>query len=116
VTLLGQIATALAGVFLLLSITLGFGVYHYRNEALDLARDLVVAGVNKATCEAGIKAQNEAVEALALDYEARIASFKPVTRTEYRDRTVVRYVDRNITTEECHETASAIATVRALHP
>ena len=111
-TLLGQIFAGIAAVLLLVCIVLGIGVYHYRTEAADYARDLVVAGVNKATCDSALDEQRKLVKAMKLEPKAP----KVITKTEYRDKLVIKYVDHNITQEECRETSAHIDAMRRLFP
>ena len=111
-TLLGQIFAGIAAVLLLVCIGLGIGVYHYRTEAADYARDLVVAGVNKATCDSALDEQRKLVEAIKLKPKEP----KVITKPEYRDKLVIRPVDKNITREECSETSAHIDAMRRRFP
>ena len=111
-TIFGQIFAGVSAVLFMLCIGLGMGLYHYRAEAADYARDLVVAGVNKQTCDAALNEQRKLVEEMR---HKKVAP-KVITKTKYQDRIVVKYVDRNITQGECRETSAHIDAARRLFP
>lgn len=111
-TIIGKAFAAIAAALLLLCIALGFGLYHYRVQAAEYARDLVVAGANKQTCESALQEQREYVEKLKIEPKQP----EVITQVKYRDKIVVKYVDRNITQEECRETSAHIDAARRLFP
>jgi hypothetical protein len=87
-------------------------LYSYRGELRSVALEYATASANSATCRAILAEQNAELERMWHEKPAP----RTITRTEYRDRVVIQYVDRNITQEECHETAAHIDAARRLFP
>ena len=97
--------------------------YHYRSAWRVSLGDIAAANAeialekaNGNVCRSALEDQNDAIEVLRIDYEKRIASIRPTTITGFKDRLVIKYVDRNITQGECHETAAAVDAVRRRYP
>jgi hypothetical protein len=84
-----------------------------REHDLDECRALsATASANVVRLRAALVDQSDLIEAQRINYEERIASIRPITRVEVRERLKIVYVDRNISEEECRETASTIDAVR----
>jgi hypothetical protein len=100
-------------------LTLGGLAYYYRSElrvalsGIDAANaQTAIEQANTNACKQELQDQNAAIERMRHDRPPPTA----ITRTEYRDRIVVRYVDRNITQEECRETSAHIDAARRMFP
>jgi hypothetical protein len=93
-------------------IVMSWFLYSYREEIRSLALDYASASANRETCRAMLAEQNAELERMRHEKPAP----RTITRAEYRDNVVVRYVDRNISQEECHETSAHIDAARRLFP
>ena len=110
-----QIMLFLAAACLLL----GGLAYYYRSELRVALSGIEAANANTAieqantnACKQALEDQNVAIDRLRHERPAPT----PITRTKYRDRIVIRYIDRNITQGECYETSAHIDAARRLFP
>ena len=93
--------------------------YKYKTEIAlleggkaKLQAKLDTSNVNKKTCENAIEDQNAKIEENRLAYEKKLANVKPVTTVKIVEKLKIKYVDRNISKEQCNETASVIDAIR----
>jgi len=100
---------AVLGTLLIVAVTVA---YFYRAELLEKTKDYFVATVNTETCLQALDTQNAKYKALQIDYKARKAKVRIITRVEIEERLKVIYRDRNITMKECNETARTIDAIR----
>jgi multidrug resistance efflux pump len=105
-TPIGQMFGYLSGALIIVSMLMGVVIYRYKAELAESLSDVNECNMNKKTIQSAFDDQNEQIERQRIDYEQRLKSIKPVTKLK------VIYRDRNITKEQCNETASVIDSIR----
>lgn len=102
----------LSAALFVVIIVLTVFTYSYRSELQELTLKYAVSISNATTCKASLQEQNRLIEALRLKKEEP----KFITKIEYKDRLSIKYIDRNITKEECNEVINTIDAVRSRYP
>jgi len=122
IAIIGLVGTVLVGFGLIQSYRIGLyqdDIAEMRKEheakVLIMTKKNTVTASNLVTCKATILEQNNVLDAMNIEYEHRLANFKPKTIVKLKEKLKVVYRDRNISKKECDEVFSSLDAIEKVN-
>lgn len=80
----------------------------------NLRKDKVYDDISITSLTDALVDQSNEVEANRVDHKRKLAAFKKVPIDDVKKVYVPKYIDNNVTVEECHETHTVLGEIRRI--